>query len=168
MSAFVRTNNCSINSINVYRNFVLNSIGFYLNFLKLKILLFPRNISSQLFPFSPQNTLIFRCPCFHLIASLKFKWNQLFVSKRNDQVTRWIIHQRLVDIQIPRFGRWPISIIYIKRDMETQVTRVIPLVSINNVSQWKWLQYRFNCVFSIRLFHPRRHSIVVSMQRNEI
>lgn len=55
--------------------------------------------------------------------------------KKRYQVTRWIIHQRLVNIQIPRFGRWPISIIYIKRDMETQVTRVIPLVSINNVSQ---------------------------------
>lgn len=66
--------------------------------------------------------------------------------KKRYQVTRWIIHQRLVDIQIPRFGRWPISIIYIKRD--TQVTRVTPLlslVSINNVFQWKWI----SCTVSI-------------------
>lgn len=66
--------------------------------------------------------------------------------KKRYQVTRWIIHQRLVDIQISRFGRWPISIIYIKRD--TQVTRVTPLlslVSINNVFQWKWI----SCTVSI-------------------
>lgn len=91
--------------------------------------------------------------------------------KKRYQVTRWIIHQRLVDIQIPRFGRWPISIIYIKRDTETQVTRVTPLlslVSINNVFQWKYgILYRFNCIFSIRLFHPRRHSIVVSIQETK-
>lgn len=97
---------------------------------------------------------------FPFNRQFKIQMESAFEKKRY-QVTRWIIHQRLVDIQIPRFGRWPISIIYIKRDMETQVTRVIPLVSINNIFPMKMAPISFQLrlldtlISSATTFHRR-------------